>query len=72
MKRREFITLLGATAAGWPLAAHAQQSRACGGSASLVGAAEHDPQVIEGLAAFRTSLHELGWIEGRNIQIDTR
>jgi putative ABC transport system substrate-binding protein len=72
MKRREFIALLGSTAAGWPLAAHAQQRGAMRRIGVLVGAAEHDPQVIEGLAAFRTSLHELGWIEGNNIQIDIR
>src|SRR6202035_2174284 len=72
MQRREFITLLGSAAAGWPLAAHAQQSGAMRRIGVLLGGAESDPQAIDGFAAFRTSLHELGWIEGNNIQIDIR
>ena len=38
----------------------------------LLGNAEDDPQAVAGLAAFKTALQELGWIDGRNIQIDYR
>jgi hypothetical protein len=38
----------------------------------LLGGAERDPQIVEGLAAFKTALEKLGWNDGRNIQIDTR
>jgi putative ABC transport system substrate-binding protein len=71
MKRREFITLLAGAAVGWPLAAHAQQSgqRRIG---VMLGGAESDPQIVEGLAAFKAALGELGWIEARNIQIEAR
>jgi putative ABC transport system substrate-binding protein len=72
MRKREFITLLGGVAAGWPLAAHAQQSGQTRRIGMMLGGAEGDPQIVEGLAAFRTALGELGWIEGRNIQIDVR
>jgi putative tryptophan/tyrosine transport system substrate-binding protein len=72
MKRREFITLLGAAATGWPLAARAQQSGRVRRIGVLIGNAEHDPQVVAGLAAFNTALQELGWIDGRNIHIDYR
>jgi putative ABC transport system substrate-binding protein len=72
MGRREFITLLGAVAAGWPLAAHAQQNGPVRRIGFLLGGAEGDPQIVEGLAAFKAALGELGWIEGRNIQIDIR
>ena len=71
MRRREFITLLGA-AAGWPLAAHAQQSGQMRRLGVLVGGAESDPQIVEALAAFKTALQELGWIEALNIHIDYR
>jgi putative ABC transport system substrate-binding protein len=72
MKRREFIRVFGAAAAGWPLAAHAQQSGRMRRIGFLIGGAESDPQIIEALAAFKTGLKGLGWIEGRNIQIDYR
>ena len=71
MKRREFIKVFGAAAAVWPLTAHAQQTgqRRIG---VLLGGANDDPQTVTGLTAFRTALGELGWIDGRNIQIDYR
>jgi putative ABC transport system substrate-binding protein len=71
MRRREFITLLGGTAL-WPLAAHAQASGQMRRIGMLLGGSESDPQIVEGLAAFRAALEALGWSEGRNIRIDTR
>jgi ABC-type uncharacterized transport system substrate-binding protein len=70
MHRREFVTILGASAAAWPLAARAQQSamRHIG----MLGIAEDDPETQSRLAAFRRGLAELGWVEGRNIHIEYR
>jgi putative ABC transport system substrate-binding protein len=69
MKRRAFITLLGSTVA-WPLAARAQQRvRRIGVLANI---AENDAEGVARLLAFRKILGELGWIEGRNLQIDVR
>jgi len=72
MKRRGFITLLGSVAAGWPLAARAQQSGPMRRIGVLLGGAENDTQNVAGLAAFKQALAELGWMEGRNIQIVIR
>jgi ABC-type uncharacterized transport system substrate-binding protein len=72
MQRREFISLVGGAATGWPLAAHAQQSGQKRRVGVLLGNAEGDTQAVAGLAAFKTALQELGWIDGRNIQIDYR
>ena len=70
MKRREFITLLGGAAAGWPLAARAQLDRARRiGVLSLT--AENDARVQGWLAAMRERLPELGWADG-SIRIDYR
>lgn len=72
MKRREFVTLIGGAAAAWPLAARAQQSGPMRRIGALFGGAESDPQIIGSLAAFKTALAGLGWIEGRNLQFDCR
>ena len=71
MKRREFITLLGGTAA-WPVAARAQQSERVRRVGVLVGSAGDDPEMKGRLEGFRQELELLGWSEGRNIHIDIR
>jgi putative tryptophan/tyrosine transport system substrate-binding protein len=72
MQRRKFITILGGAAAAWPLAVHAQQSGPMRRIGVLFGGSESDPQIVEGLAAFRAALAGLGWIEGRTVQVDVR
>ena len=65
--RREFITLLGGAAA-WPVAARAQQPerRRIG---VLQGLAANDPEGQDRFEAFFHALQQLGWTDGRNIQI---
>lgn len=72
MRRREFITLLGSASAIWPLAALAQQSERVRRIGVLVGLAENDPEMKERIAGLRQGLEKLGWVEGRNLQIDYR
>jgi putative tryptophan/tyrosine transport system substrate-binding protein len=70
--RREFITLLGGATVAWPLAAHAQQPDRMRRIGVLMGYAESDSEAQANVAAFREGLQKLGWVEGRNIRIDTR
>ena len=72
MRRRDFITLLGGAAAGWPLAARAQQGDRMRRIGVLSGFPADDPEVIARIAAFRQAMQERGWSEGRNLQIDYR
>ena len=72
MRRREFITLLGGATATWPLAVRAQQDGAMRRIGVLMAFGEGDPVGEARVAAFREGLQELGWVEGRNIRIDTR
>jgi putative ABC transport system substrate-binding protein len=69
MRRRNFITLLGTSAAAWPLAARAQQP-----SATRRVGVMHSETTDDGsrAAALRDGLAKLGWIEGRNLRIDLR
>ena len=72
MKRREFITLLGGTAAAWPLAARAQQAERMRRIGVLLNAAADDAEYQARLGAFQQGLALLGWTIGRNVRIDTR
>jgi putative ABC transport system substrate-binding protein len=72
VRRREFITLLGAaTAAWWPIAARAQQGELMRRIGVLVHGSQTGPIWQQRLAAFRQGLEVLGWQEGRNIKIET-
>src|SRR5712691_11781719 len=69
--RREFITLLGGAAAAWPPAARAQQGERMRRIGVLMGVAD-DREGQARVTALKQGLQELGWTDGRNIQIETR
>ena len=74
MKRREFITVLGGTAA-WPFAARSQQKMPVVQPAIPVvgylfpGSPETSAQLV---AAFRKGLNETGFVENQNVAIEFR
>jgi putative ABC transport system substrate-binding protein len=72
LERREFITLLGGVAASWPIAARAQQPDRMRRIGVLMGFAESDRDTQSGLAALREELRNLGWTEGRNVEMEVR
>src|SRR5215472_205340 len=67
LKRREFITLLGAAAATWPLAARAQMP-----NLTLVGLLLSNQLDDRQIGAVRQGLADAGYIEGRNLAIKYR
>jgi putative ABC transport system substrate-binding protein len=71
LKRREFITVLGGATA-WPLAARAQQPERMRRIGVLMSAATETTDQQAGLALFMQVLHQLGWTEDRNVQVEIR
>ena len=72
MRRRDFITLLGGTAVGWPLAVRAQQPERIRRIGVLMMYAESDAQAQALVAVFRAGLRDLGWTEDHKIRLDYR
>ncbi|MGO9592427.1 MAG: hypothetical protein ACLPZ0_01645 [Steroidobacteraceae bacterium] len=72
MKRREFITLLGGAAVGWPLAARAQRAGGMPKVGVLMPFRESDPDSQARIAALRQGFADLGWKDGQNIHIEYR
>ena len=70
MRRRDFVTLVGSAAVAWPLPVFAQQSKRRIGVLMSTAAQDREGQARH--AAFVDGLRELGQIEGRDLQIETR
>ncbi len=66
MRRREFITLLGGAAAGWPLAARGQQAMPVIG---LLSGTNREPRLI---GAIWKGLNETGFVEGESARMEAR
>jgi putative tryptophan/tyrosine transport system substrate-binding protein len=72
MRRREFISLIGGSAAAWPLMARAQQTDTVRRIGVLTNLSKDDPEGRARDEAFAERLRQLGWSEGRNLRIEER
>src|SRR5262249_14345148 len=67
MRRREFIKVIAASAAAWPIAAHAQQAATPVIAFIRDGSAEGNAR---NAAGFRKGLNEAGFVEGQNVSVE--
>jgi putative ABC transport system substrate-binding protein len=72
--RRELLAALGGAAAAWPLVARARPSDQVRriGVLMMTGNPPDDPESRARMAALMQGLEKLGWLEGRNVQLDYR
>jgi len=70
--RRTFVTLVAGTCLLGPLAVRAQQTGKVFRIGLLLPWTEPTPTVRNDLEALRTGLRDLGWVEGKNLLIETR
>jgi putative ABC transport system substrate-binding protein len=70
LTRREFVGLLSSAAAAWSSTAHAQQPERMRRIGVLMLYTENDPEGQLRATALREGLQKLGWVVGRNVQID--
>src|SRR5262249_30396040 len=68
--RRSFLTLLGASAAAWPLAARGQQRDRMRRIGVLMSSPAGDPLALRRISVFLQNLQQLGWTVDRNVRID--
>ena len=72
MRRRYFIAALGSAAALWPLTARAQRGERVRRVGVLMNLAADDLEASARISALKRSLHELGWVEPRNIAFEIK
>jgi putative ABC transport system substrate-binding protein len=67
MRRRDFIKVIAASAAAWPIAAHAQQTALPVVAFVRDGSPDANARYV---AAFRKGLNESGYVEGQNVTVE--
>jgi putative tryptophan/tyrosine transport system substrate-binding protein len=72
MRRRDFVKVIAGSATIWPLTARAQQSERIRRIGVLMSSAETDVWGQRSVATFLEALEQIGWLQGRNLQIEYR